>query len=322
MNKLMTVVAASVCAVSLSRPVFAEDESTELQEEEVSIFEAGFDFDFFSAYVWRNAVQNRDMVMQPCVWADLTYFEPFWLGFSIWQNYDLTHRRGGVYRYGVNETDYNVHLGATLWENEDEDQSVGVEIGHDWYTYHGVRNEVYEDGSRLRDAYHDTAEIYVKLTYDNPFVNVYGQASYMYDDFGDYLKSMHYELGFNREFELCDSLAAGIDWNVNFGDGRYLNFLYGGTKSGAYDHADPGDDPDVYDDYAGSSAGFGGTTVKFYLNYDITDWMQLGATIAYTGILNGSYREAVGEQGDDYDFYGEDYPRDLVWGGLSLRLSY
>ena len=323
MNKLMAVVALFGCVVSSSRSVFAETEDAELQEEETAVFEAGFDADFFSAYVWRNAVQNRDLVMQPCIWADLTYFEPFWLGFSIWQNYDLTGRRGNVYRYGLNETDFNVHLGATLWENEDGDQSFGVELGHDWYAYHGVRNEFYEEGGRLRDDYPDTAEIYVKLTYDNPFVNVYGQASYMYDDFGSYRKSMHYELGFSREFELCDALTAGIDWNVNFGDGRYLNFLYGGTSSGKYfEENAAGEVEGPYDDYSDSSAGFGGTTVKFYLNYDITDYLQLGASIAYTGILNGAYRDAVGEQGDDYDFYGEDYPRDLLWGGLSLRLSY
>ena len=62
MNKLMTVVAASVCAVSLSGSVVAaEDSSTEnkeieLQEEEDQLFEAGLDVDLNSAYIWRNVV--------------------------------------------------------------------------------------------------------------------------------------------------------------------------------------------------------------------------------------------------------------------------
>ena len=97
MNKLMTVVAASVCAVSLSESALAaEDVSEKVTKEEAEetseglvqqmhdIFEAGFDFEFFSAYVWRNAVQTDEPVIEPCVWADLTYFKPFWLGFSIW----------------------------------------------------------------------------------------------------------------------------------------------------------------------------------------------------------------------------------------------
>ena len=109
MNKLMTAVAASVCAVSLSAFAVAAEEKAaekteaaqasepaELNEEEEKVLEAGFDFDFLSAYIWRNAIQNDEMVMQPCVWADLTYFDPFWVGFSIWQNYDLTDRRHGI----------------------------------------------------------------------------------------------------------------------------------------------------------------------------------------------------------------------------------
>ena len=56
MNKLMTVVAASVCAVSLSGAAVAEEEV--LKEKEDKLYEAGVDFDFLSAYVWRNAIQT------------------------------------------------------------------------------------------------------------------------------------------------------------------------------------------------------------------------------------------------------------------------
>ena len=321
MNKLMTVVAASVCAVSLSA-VAAEDSreanrvaAEAADAEETALFEAGFDFDFLSAYVWRNAVQTDELVMQPCVWADLTRFEPFWAGFSIWQNYSLTDRRRAIYRHGLDETDYNVHVGATVWSSDDEDWSLDLELGHDWYTYQGVRGD-------LRADYPDTREVYVKATLTNPFVDVYGQASWMYDDFGAYRQALHYELGFNKEVELCDALTVGADWNVNFGDGRYLSFLYGGTASGAYYHAD---EDETYDDYDGASGGFGGTTLKVYLTYAVTDWLSVGATIAYTGVLAEPYRDAIGAQGGEYAFGGSDgekYPRDLLWGGLSLKVSY
>ena len=328
MNKLMTVVAASVCAVSLSGSAFAaEDQSVKksdvaadkeaaenLEEEEDAIYEAGFDFDFFSAYIWRNAIQNDEMVMQPCVWADLTYFDPFWIGFSVWQNYDLTDRRHNDLRKGLTETDYNVHVGATAWTSEDEEQELGIELGHEWYDNDFVRR-----GSG--DAYPDTREIYVKVTYDNPFVNVYGQASWMYEDFGEYKQGVHYELGFNKEFEVIDDVTIGADWNVSFGTGHYLNYLYGGTRSGY--------DEDGERLYEGSSAGFGGTTVKLYANWQITENLTLGGTIAYTGVLNGAYRESIGDQGDYWwDYNAEDdlpngsYQRDFIWGGVSLKLAF
>ena len=336
MNKLMTVVAASVCAVSLSGSAFAvenqsvpkadaaadKEAAENLQEEEDKIFEAGIDFDFLSAYVWRNAIQTDEMVMEPCVWADLTYFEPFWLGFSIWQNYDLTDRRHGSLERGLTETDYNVHVGATAWSSDDEEQSLDLEIGHEWFDQNFVRDDA-------RRVYPDTREIYVKATYNNPFVNVYGQVSWMYDDFGDYKQGVHYELGFNKELDLAElidalpeeTLTLGADWNVSFGTGNYLNYLYGGTRSGY--------DEDGEMQYDGSSAGFGGTTVKLYLTWQVCENFSLGGVIAYTGVLNGAYRESLGDQGDDWWDYDEDagrgngfYQRDFVWGGLQAKLSF
>lgn len=314
MNKLIKVVAAPVCAVSLSAaaaadPVDADKAAAEAAGEEAPpLFEAGFDFDFLSAYVWRNAVQTDELVMQPCAWADLTALDPFWIGFSIWQNYGLTDRRRDVYRHGLDETDYNVHAGVTAWASEDADWSLDLEAGHDWYAYQGVRADE-------RDGSPDTREVYVKATLSNPFVDVYGQASWMYGDFGDYRKAMHYEIGFAKEVELTDALTFGADWNVNFGDGRYLSFLYGDVDP-VYD---PAEDDWLTD---GPKGGIGGTTLKVYLTYAVTDWLQVGATIAYTGVLNGDLRDAVHTMGSDAWYGADGYPRDLLWGGLSLRLSY
>ena len=326
MNKLMTVVAASACAVSLSVPaVAAEDASAEKkdaaeaaealteEEEDSTLFEVGGDFDFRSAYVWRNAIQNDEMVMQPCVWADWTQLDPFYAGFSVWQNYDLTDRRHNDLRKGLTETDYNVHVGATAWQNEDEDMSLGVELGHEWFDNQFVRR-----GSG--DSYPDSREIYLKATFDNPFVNVYGQVSWMYEDFGANKQGVHYEIGFNKEVEVYDAVTVGVDWNVNFGDGHYLNFLYGGTRSGYDEYGER--------EYEGSSAGFGGTTVKLYATWQVTEWFSLGGVIAYTGVLNGAYREALGDQGDDWWDYSDEnggngfYQRDFVWGGLQAKVSF
>ena len=321
MNKLMTVVAASVCAVSFSAVAFADADMSQekltkaeaeaVEEEEAEIFEAGVDVDFFSAYVWRNAVQNDEPVIQPCVWADLTYFEPFWLGFYVWQNYDLTSRRHECLKGGLTETDYNVHLGATAWANEDETMSLDLEIGHEWFVNHQVKSDSRED-------YKNTAELYLKATFNNEFVNVYGQASWMYDDFGSFKQGMHYELGFNKEIDVLapfelpeDTLILGLDWNLNFGDSRYLYFLYGGVD---WDVDEYGEDT-----WSNPKAGIGGTTLKAYLTWNITDWVSLVGTVAYTGVLNGSARQALA---DDSGWQGDNYRRDLLWGGVSLKFAF
>ena len=324
MNKLMTVVAASVCAVSLSgsalaaeevkdtTAVAADQEAAEAAEEESDkIVEAGFDFEFFSAYVWRNAVQTDEPVIEPCVWLDFVWLDPFWVGLSVWQNYDLTGRRHEALKGGLTETDYDVHAGVTAWQNDDETQSLEFLLGHAWYVNQQVK-------SAAREDFKNTAEIYLRADYKNEIVNVYGAAAWMYDDFGAYKQGMHYELGLNREFDLADvidipeeTLSLGLDWNVNFGDSRYLYFLYSGV--------DYWEDADGNEYCSNPDAGIGGTTVKAYLTWNITEWMSLVGTVAYTGVLNGSARQSLGS----YPYFqGDCYRRDLLWGGVSLKFEF
>ena len=294
MNKLMAVVAASVCAVSFSEAAVAADEKVvenkaaaeSAEQEDSKLFAAGLDIDLFSAYIWRNVVQTDKPVLQPCVWADFTGADPFWFGFSLWQGWDLSSDRKDTFKRRLNELDYNVHAGVTAWQNEDEDMSLEFEVGHEWYTYHFVRG----------DAAPSTREFYLKCKFANPLVDVYGQSSWLYDDIGDCESGFHYEVGFNREVELCDALKLGADWNVNFGSANYLEFLMGDVNGGDRPY------------------GIGGTTVKAYLAWAVTDWMSLVGTIAYTGLLNHDVR-------DEYEnAHAEE--RDIVWGGFSVKFEY
>lgn len=291
----MMVVAASVCAVSFSAVAFADAgapvadnkaNAEAMEEEEDQIFEAGLDIDLFSAYVWRSVVQTDKPVLQPCAWADLTCFDPFWIGFSYWQDWDLSSDRKDTYKRRLNESDYNLHVGVTAWENEDGDMSLGVEAGHEWYTYHFTRRY---DGC---DASPSTREFYLKATFDNPLVNVYGQTSWLYDDIGEYNSGFYYEIGFNREFELCDVLTLGLDWNVSMVDGDYAAFMTGVDE-----------------------AGFLGTTLKAYLSWAVTDWMSLVGTIAYSGLLDSDIRHEYNAAGDRDD-------KDILWGGISAKFAF
>jgi len=300
MNKLMTVVAASVCAVALAgRASAAEEKSAEtnavvavtadakdgeaLEEEESSVFEAEVGVDFFSAYIWRNVVQTDKPVMQGLAAVDFTLLDPFTFGFWYWQGWDLSSDRKGTFKRRLNESDYNVHAGYTAWENEDGDMSLSFEGGHEWYTYHFDRD---------RNA-PSTRELYLKGTFENPIVGVYGQASWLYDDIGEFESGFYYECGFNKEIELCDSLTLGADWNVSFADDDYIStFLIG----------------------EGVKGGFAGTTVKTYLNWAVTDWMSLVGTLAYTGILNSDARRYYNEEDKDL--------KDTLWGGFSVKFAF
>ena len=156
---------ASNNASEAEKPAAAQEE-----EEEDSLFEAGFDADIYTAYVFRNQVYNDRPVAQPCVWADFTGLDPFYFGFYIWQNYDLTNRRREEMRGEWNETDYNVHVGATVWSNEDETMSLTLEAGHEWFV-NNVKDEYSKD-------YASSCEIYVKAELETPFVTPYGQISH------------------------------------------------------------------------------------------------------------------------------------------------
>ena len=48
--------------------------------------------------------------------------------------------------------------------------------------------------------------------------------------------------------------------------------------------------------------------------------MSLVGTIAYTGVLNGSARQALGDE--DTGWQGSQYRRDLLWGGVSLKFAF
>ena len=316
MKKLMTVVAASVCAVSFaSSAVAAEgqsggnakevtaEEAEALEEEDDGWFEAGFDADLFSAYVFRNAIINDELVLQPCVWVDLTLFDILTVGGNVWQNWDLTDRmkRDGMPQE-MNETDFNVHIGANVWETEDEEYSLYLQLQHDWFTYrYDLDNE---------------NELALRLEFNNPFVGVYGQYSQAYWP----VSCCHFEVGLAQDWkvgELVESendilnrLTVGFDWNVNFGSGRFFtNYIYGPVP-GAYDP-----EADEYDEEC-MSDGIGGTTIQGKLAYKVCDHFTIGAVLAFTSTLSGEARDAIG-----YMEHGGSF-KDLVWGGLQAKLEF
>jgi outer membrane scaffolding protein for murein synthesis (MipA/OmpV family) len=125
---------------------------------------------------------------------------------------------------------------------------------------------------------------------------------------------MHYEFGLKRDFTLVEempvgeTLTLGLDWNVNFGDGKYLDYLYGvGRGYGAEE-----------DDFArGNKDGIGGTTLKAVLTWQICECFSIGGVLAYTSLLNETIRDGYRDSG----WYGN-YKDDCVWGGVQAKLEF
>lgn len=284
-----------------------ENELAADEHEPPWAFEAGFDNDFATAYVWRNSVINDRPVWQPCAWADVSHDATgLSAGFFVWQNWDLTNRRQAEIPRAMNETDYNLHLGYTAWQSEDEEWSLSFEAGHEWYTYRARKD--------FRDDYPSSREIYVKAEFENPYVGVYGQYSHAYHPFD----ANHFELGLKKEVSLGDlagveeswlnDLTLGADWNLNFGSGMYLTEgLYGVGRD--YDPTEEEFGDNLKD-------GIGGTTIRFDLSYEVCKHFTVGAFVAYTAVLNGDVRD--GMSAADYGRAS----RNLVWGGFKAGLEF
>jgi hypothetical protein len=184
--------------------------------------------------------------------------------------------------------------------------SLTLEAGHEWFV-NNVKDEYSKD-------YASSCEIYVKAEFETPFMTPYGQISHAYR----YLDATHYELGLKRDFTLMEemplgeSLTLGVDWNLNFGSGGYLDYLYG-VERGAFD-PNAGEDGEFE---RGNKDGIGGTTLKFVLTWQLCDCFSVGGVLAYTSLLNESIRNAYRDSG----WYGN-YKDDCVWGGVQAKLSF
>ena len=235
------------------------NEAQKRQEKEDKLFRIGVILDFNTAFIWRNVVQTDKPVFQPCVSGDFTGIENFRFGFCYWQGWDLSSDRRDIYHRRLNESDYSIRAGCTAWQTEDAATSLDLEFGHEWYTYHFERRE---GGSSLSPS---TREFYLKASFTNPIVGVYGQVSWLYDKIQDMDTGFYYELGLKKEFDLAsvlavkeETLALGLDWNTSFGDKDYNYFMTGCSEG-----------------------GFLGTTAKIYLTWNITDLISLMGTFAY-----------------------------------------
>ena len=304
MKKLLV---ATLAAGMVSGLVAQEAAEVEKKDSGYKL-EYGVDIDVFSAYVWHNAVQFDRPVGQISPWVDWTVADLFYIGGSVWQNYDLDNgRHADGLRGEWNETDFNIHIGSEVWTSDDGESTLTIELGNEWYVYdaHGT------DGSGVPNEkyYPTTYETYLSAEFENPYVTPYGLIACDCRE-----ASLFAETGLKKEASLSDLTGSEADWmsrvsvfgdlNVSFGSSRYLEYLYGEVHDGAENRI---------------RHGIGGATAKTGLAWKATDWLTLKGVVAFTSVLNTTARENLCDAAEMSDYVRR---ADLVWGGIQAAVEF
>jgi len=134
-------------------------------------------------------------------------------------------------------------------------------------------------------------EFYGKLAYNNDFVTPYMKHYWAVTE----TESMYYTFGLTRSFEVMEKLTAGFDAVIGIGSPEYVRYYFPGATDAALTDA----------------------TAKIFASYALTDNLSIGATLAVSGLLDGSVVDAA----DDYYPY-QNAQSAFVWGGINLAAAF
>ena len=239
-------------------------------------------FDIASGYVLYGARSNDE----PCYWTygEVTagYGKLGALGFSVWQNSDMTGRRQETMRR-MNEWDWTVFYRGGIdlpW-----DCRLSVEAGHVWYVYGGVK-------PAFEANYHTMEEWYGRVALENPFVTPYFEGYYDHK----VCKGAFMKGGLRRQFNLPFGFLLTPDLSIGGGSRNYNACMY------------PPFDGSV-------AGGFTYVQLAATLQYWFNDHFGVHAKVAWVSLLNDDIRDAVDE-------YGAPYANDHVWGTIGVDIAF
>ena len=239
-------------------------------------------FDVSSGYVLYGARSNDE----PCYWTygEVTagYGKFGALGFSIWQNSDMTGRRQDQMRR-MNEWDWAVFYRGGI--DLPGDCRLTVEVGHVWYVYGGVKPS-YEE------YYHTMEEWSARFALENPYVTPYFE--YYYDH--QVYEGAFMQGGLRHQFELPFGLLLTPDLTIGGGDGNYNACMY-----------------PPFDGSVGGGITY--VQLKGTLQYWFNDHFGVHLKVAYVSLVNGDIRDAV-------DASGAPYVNDHVWGTIGVDFAF
>lgn len=232
--------------------------ATEVIVEETVVEETSAEItvDYYSAYVWRGQVVNSAAVVQPGISAET----PFGVTVGAWGNMDATKKNdlGGKF----NEVDLSAVYSLPF------EGLVGVDLGivNYLYPYHDEQVTV-EDEEVSVDGADDTTEINAAVSF-NVLLNPTLMIARDIDDCNGYYAS----IAIDHSFNLTDLLALDLGANLGYADKKYNEFYFGSNDDGLND-----------------------LTLTASTSYEVMENISLGATLAYTSLLDDDVRDAAQE---------------------------
>ena len=267
---------------------YAPGEGVSFNETPILSTEVSLSFD--SRYMTYGVIDGKDPIFTPGVTG--TFFDWAYIGVeSIFDLTDGNGKRGGYGKRGFKYTTLDAFVGlAHEFDLGEEIGTLGMDVG---YMYEYLPRYQGEVG----DTQYFTAELSLGGHWLEPTISF--ERDIMADD-GTYI---NFELG--HTFEICEGFTLRPAIGQGFGNSlRTKGYFAELEKVEGFDHG-----------------GLMDTTLKVDFEYAITDWLTLGAYVAYYDYLfDDKMREGAAAYNGEWGS-GEDKTWNLV-GGLSLTASF
>ncbi len=295
MKKSFVAVAAS----ALLLPLFADEAASEekVAENKKSPFGAEVTIDFLSDYMWRGTFLDRNPVYQPSVTLSYDADEFGTFLFNYWTSLDLTHKRnncaggGNSRRNGsMIEQDFYIAYANSYTFDDEKWGSLDYEIGHYWYDYpyNGPKHHAGSLGS----------DLYGGIFWNTPIVTLGSEVLWGYYTAHEHEPATAYfRFSVAHDFEIEQIEGLTITPKATLGVG---NVAFVQNNTGIRD----------------ASTEMTEQTLTLKASYAITDHLSVGANINYTWTPSRTLRHAR------YMSFGDDNSHQVVWGGVSVTLSF
>ena len=288
---LFAVIAGGVFASETEGSGFAWAPGDGVSFNETSIISTEASLNFDSRYVFYGVVDGKDPIVRPS--ATATFGD--WVYLSAEAIFDLTKGSGKRGGYGNRAGKYSALYPSIGLAHEfdlgEQIGTLGVDFGYQyWYTPRSI-GEVW-----------DTQYLYLELTLEGHWIEptLYVERDIMADE-GTYvnLALAHTFETYIEGLSVTPSIAQGFGNSL-----RTKGYFAELEKVEGFDHG-----------------GLMDTTIKLELEYEINDWLKLGAYIAYYDYLfDDDMREAAAAYNAEWGAR-EDKTWNFV-GGLSLTAAF
>lgn len=258
--------------------------------DEMPVMTAEFGLAFDSRYMTYGVIDGKDPILTPS--ATATFFD--WAYIGVESIFDVTKgngKRGGYGNRAGKYTTLDAFVGlAHAFDLGETLGALDVDVGY-----------MYEYLPRYEGEVGDTQYVTFALSLGDLWFepSVAYERDIMADD-GTYV---YFEIG--HTFALTDAFSVRPALGQGFGDGKRTAGYFGELeKVEGFDHA-----------------GIMDTTIRLDLEYALTDWLTLGAYVAYCDYLfDGNMREAAAAYNGEWGA-GLDKTWNFV-GGLSVTATF